>query len=84
MGIMFSVSRPHCHCRANKPILKIQSIHRKNILGKQLSQAICLKYVFEIDSCTKISNIFYKIKFDVQSCQTVHKCSIKKLLWLML
>ena len=80
MGIIFSASRPHCHSRPNKPILKIQSIHRKNILGKQLSQAICLKYAFEIDLCTKISNIFYKINFDGQSCQIVHRCSIRKLL----
>ena len=84
MGIIFSASRPHCHSRPNKPILKIQPIHRKNILGKQLSQGICLKYVFETDSCTRISNIFYKIKFDGQSCQIVHRCSIKKLLWWIL
>ena len=35
-------------CHFGKPILKILSIYRKNILGKQLSQAICFKYVFRL------------------------------------
>ena len=84
MEIIISASNPHCHSRLSKPILKILSIYRKNILGKQLSQAICSKYVFQIISCTKISSIFYNIKYDGQSYQTVHKCSLKKLLWWIL
>ena len=34
MGIIFSASKPHYHSRLSKPILRIQSIYRKNILGK--------------------------------------------------
>ena len=34
--------------RLSKPILKILSIYIKNTLGKQLSQAICSKYVFRL------------------------------------
>ena len=37
-----------CHSRPSKPILKILSIYRKNILGKQPSLAICSKYVFRL------------------------------------
>ena len=46
MGIILSASKPGCHSRLSKPVLKILSIHRKNIFGKQLSLAICSKYVF--------------------------------------
>ena len=38
-----SASKPPCHSRLRKPILKILPIHRKNILGKQLSLGICFK-----------------------------------------
>ena len=40
MEIILSASKLHYHFRLSKPILKIQSIYRKNILGKQFSQAI--------------------------------------------
>ena len=40
MGIILSASKPHCHSRLSEPILKILSIYRENILGKQLSKAI--------------------------------------------
>ena len=43
MGII-SARKP----RLSKTILKIISIYRKHILGKQLSQAICSKYVFRL------------------------------------
>ena len=46
--IIISASNPHCHSRVSTSILKILSIYRKNILGKQLSQAICSKYVFRL------------------------------------
>ena len=39
---------PTGRSRLSKPILKILSIYRKNILGKQLSQAICPKYFFRL------------------------------------
>ena len=43
-----------CHSRPSKPILKILSIYRKNILGKQPSLAICSKYVFRLLHAPKI------------------------------
>ena len=46
MERIFGASKPHHHSRLSKSILKIQSIYRKNILGKQLSQAICSRYAF--------------------------------------
>ena len=42
------MAKVHCHLRLSKPIFKILSIYRKNILGKQLSEAICSKYVFRL------------------------------------
>ena len=46
MVIILSASKFKCHSRLTKPVLKILSIYRKNILGKQLLQAVCSKYVF--------------------------------------
>ena len=51
---------PHCHSRLSKPILKILSIYRKNILGKQLSQAISSKYLFKLLHAP-IFFFFYKL-----------------------
>ena len=48
MGIILSASKPNCHSRLTKPVLKILSIYRKNILGKQLPQAMCSKYIFRL------------------------------------
>ena len=48
MAIILGARKPQCHSRLSKPILKILSIYRKNILGKQLSLAICSKYVFRM------------------------------------
>ena len=76
MWIILSTSKPHCHSRLNKPALKILSICRRNTLWEQLSQAIR----FQIASCTRISNIFYKIKYDGQSCQTVHEKALINLI----
>ena len=53
MGIIISASNPQCHSRPSKPILKILSVYRKNILGKQLSQAISSKYVFRLPHAPK-------------------------------
>ena len=48
MRIIVSASKPHCHSRLRKPILKILSIYRTNILGKQFSLVIYFKYVFRL------------------------------------
>ena len=48
-----SASKPHCHSRLSKPLLKILSIYRKNILGKQLSRATCFKYVLRMPCAPK-------------------------------
>ena len=47
MGIL-SERKPHSHSRLSRPILKILPIYRKNILRKQLPQAVCSKYVFRL------------------------------------
>ena len=41
-------SKTQCNSRLSKPLLEILSIYRKNILGKQLSLAICSKYIFRL------------------------------------
>ena len=41
------------HSSLRKPILKILSVYRKNILEKRLSQAICSKYVFKLPHAPK-------------------------------
>ena len=48
MRIIVSASKPHCHSRLRKPILKILSIYRTNILGKQFSLVIYFKYVLRL------------------------------------
>ena len=48
MEIILSASKPHWQSRLSKPILKILSIYRKNILGKMLFQAMYFKYVFRL------------------------------------
>ena len=53
-GIILSASKHHCHSRLSKPILKILSIYSRNISGKQLSLAICSKYVFRLLYAPKI------------------------------
>ena len=61
MGIILSASKPHCHPRPSKPILKILSIYRKNILGKQLSQAVCSKYLFRLLHAPEIQIFYVKL-----------------------
>ena len=66
---MLSSNKPHCHSRLPKPNLKILLMNW-NILEKQLFQATsCSNHGHRIASSTKISNIFYRIKYDGQSCQ---------------
>ena len=53
-GIILSASKHHCHSRLSKSILKILSIYGRNFSGKQLSLAICSKYVFRLLYAPKI------------------------------
>ena len=55
-----------CHSRPSKPILKILSIYRKNILGKQPSLAICSKYVFRLLHAPKIQIFSTKLNMMVK------------------
>ena len=48
MTIILGTSKPQCFSRLSKPVLKILSISRKSILGKQLSLAIYSKYIFRL------------------------------------
>ena len=57
---------PTGHTRLSKPILKILSIYRKKILGKQLSQAICSKYVFRLPHATKFQAFSTKLNMMVK------------------
>ena len=66
MGTILSASKPHCHSRLSKPILKIQSIYRKNILGKQLSQARYFKYVFRLLHAPKFQIFSTKLNLMVK------------------
>ena len=75
MGIILSASKPHCHFRLSKPILKILAISRKNISGKYALNTFSDCFIHQ----TFNFNIFCKIKYDDQSYQTVHsRCSTKK------
>ena len=55
----------HCHSRLSTPILKIY-ICRKNILGNQLSQAICSKYVCRLLYAPKFNVFFTKLNMMVK------------------
>ena len=64
--LILSAHKPHCHSRLSIPILKILSIYRKNILGKQLSQAICSKYVFRLLCAPKFQIFSAKLNMMVK------------------
>ena len=66
MGIIFSASKPHDHSRLSKPILKIQSIYRKNTLGKQLFQAICSRCAFRLLHAPKFQIFSTKLNLTVK------------------
>ena len=66
MGIIISASDPHCHSRLSKPILKILSIYRKNILRKQLSEAICSKCIFRLLHAPKFHAFYTKLNMMVK------------------
>ena len=63
---MLSASKPHCDSRRPKPILKILPIYRKDILGKQLSQAICSKYVFRLLNASEFQKFLTKLNMMVK------------------
>ena len=81
MEIILNASKFHCHSRLSEPILKILSIYRKNILGKQLSLAIFPKYFFRLLHAPKFQILSTKLNMTVIA---VYKCSMKKLLWWIL
>ena len=57
---------PHCYFRLSKPILKILPIYRKNILLKQLSQAVCSKYVFRLLHAPRFQTFSTKLNMMVK------------------
>ena len=65
MGTISSAGKTHCHSRLSEPIVKILSIYWKNILGKQLSQAICSKNVFRFPHAAKIQIFSTKLNMTV-------------------
>lgn len=61
---MLVSNNPTINPKSNLKIILIYS----NVLGKQLSQATsCSKHALHIASYIKISNSFYRIKYDGQS-----------------
>ena len=74
MGTILSASKLHCHPKLSKPILKILSIYKNIFLGKYALNTFSDCFMHQT------FNIFYKTKYDDQSCQTVRRCSMKKLL----
>ena len=66
MGIILSASKPQCHSRLSKLILKVLSIYRKNILQKQLSPAMCSKYVFRLLPAPKFQVFSSKLNMIVK------------------
>ena len=67
MGIILRVSKPHCHSTLSEPVLKILPIYRKKNLGKQLSLAICSKYVFRLLHAPKFQIFSTKLNVMVRS-----------------
>ena len=75
----------HCHSRLSKSILKVLFIYRKNILGKQLSQAICSKYVFRLLHALKFQVFSTKLNMMVKVVKLfITGVSMLKLLWWIL
>ena len=60
---ILSASKHQCHSRLSRPILKTLYIYRKNISEKQLSLAICSKYVFWLLHAPKFQ--IFSIKLNV-------------------
>ena len=66
MGIILSASKTQCHSRLSKPILKILSLYRKNISGKQLSLPICSKFVSRLLHAPKFQIFSTKLNMMVK------------------
>ena len=82
IGIIFTARKPHYHSRLSKPILKIQSIYRKGILGKQLSQALCSRHFFRLLHAPKFQTFSTKLNLMVKvvklfTCVLWKSCSDK-------
>ena len=75
MRTMLSASKPQCYFRLSKPILKILSIYRKNILGKKLSLAICSKYVFRLFGAPNFQIFSTKLNMMVKVGVLWKRCS---------
>ena len=65
--IIISASKPHCHSIFSKPILKILSIYKKNTITKQLSEAICSKYVFKLLHAPKFKVFSTKLNMMIKA-----------------
>ena len=65
---ILSANKPHCHSRLNKPTFKILLIYRINVLEKQLSHAICSKYliIFRLLQAPKIQIFSTKLNMIVK------------------
>ena len=65
---ILSANQPHCHCRLSKPTFKILLIYRINVLEKQLSHAICSKYliIFRLLEAPKIQIFSTKLNMIVK------------------
>ena len=65
---ILSANKPHCHCRLSKPTFKILLIYRINVLEKQLSHAICSKYliIFRLLEAPKIQIFSTKLNMIVK------------------
>ena len=66
MKTILSASKHQCHSRLSRPILKTLYIYRKNILEKQLSLAICSKYVFRLLYAPKFQIFSIKLNMMVK------------------
>ena len=65
MEIILSARKPHYHSRLSKPNLKILSSYRKKNQGNKIPKQYVLN-TFPDCLMTRISNNFFKIKYDVK------------------
>ena len=86
MGMIISTSKPYCHFSLSKQIFNMVSIYRENILGKQLSQAACSKYVSRLLHALKFQVFSTKLSIMVNCSQAFYEKAalmnlIRKHLW---
>ena len=60
------------------------NIFKNTFFTEHLRATAALNTFSDCFTCNKISNSSTKWNMDPQSCRTVHKCSMKKLLWWIL